>query len=189
MDIAEDQHRCAHKQDQNDARPYQRKSACPSARAPVRLSVVLGRVGHWAPACQPQPGEARVSPTSSFMGSPPIVTAAREGARKMVGAGVALTSQPAGVAQLVAQTTCNRQVVGSIPTAGSSVMSRDTSNGVAEHRWPRIPANPIDGSGIAETVQECAAVTLTESDLFLHEMLQGLPVGSPSSHRSTMDQP
>ena len=28
---------------------------------------------------------------------------------------------PAGVAQLVAQTTCNRQVVGSIPTAGSEI--------------------------------------------------------------------
>ena len=37
---------------------------------------------------------------------------------------------PAGVAQLVAQTTCNRQVVGSIPTAGSIVMSRDIGD-----RW------------------------------------------------------
>jgi hypothetical protein len=49
---------------------------------------------------------------------------ADEGGADRLSPASGLLRRPAGVAQLVAQTTCNRQVVGSIPTAGSKFPCR-----------------------------------------------------------------
>jgi hypothetical protein len=43
----------------------------------------------------------------------------------------------AGVAQLVAQTTCNRQVVGSIPTAGSNIPSSERYTSTIYRCWAK----------------------------------------------------
>ena len=121
MDHPQHQYRGHHEGHQHDARLDHRKAAAAPSGTRRGSFCSVGGLGHWVPACQPGGVKQAfpIGPRSEPGGRSHHALGDFRMGRTMIGA-PGRSRHRAGVAQLVAQTTCNRQVVGSIPTAGSN---------------------------------------------------------------------